>query len=142
MTFENLPDDWPLRPLTEEPFVHDVLDLVVSCADRANGGLAVLMCDAQGRLRQPCFVAEVPDLPTPEECRRALEPFVALLEAGPGQGSLLLAIARAEHPTPTSLDRRWHQAAVDVCHGRLELLGVHVVTMTGAVSVPGASRAA
>jgi hypothetical protein len=61
MTANDLPRDWPLRPLTGPRFMADVLDLVVTGRSRAEGvGLNVLLGRTDDRLAQPCAVTDVP----------------------------------------------------------------------------------
>ena len=51
MTFNDLPDDWPTRSITEPGLVADVLDLLVSEADRQRGALVLALCDSEGAPR-------------------------------------------------------------------------------------------
>jgi hypothetical protein len=52
MTFDDLPDDWSDRPLTDPALVADVLDLVVFARDRQQGAVSFLLCDEDARLVQ------------------------------------------------------------------------------------------
>lgn len=143
MSYLDLPDDWPHRPLVDPTFVHDVLDLVVGHHHRLGGGLAVILGDAGARMRQPCFVEDLPLTPGPEDCHRVLEPFVRLLsDGGVGRGSLLLAVARELDPEPGPTDERWRAAAAAVCGRAVRLLGVHVVTTQGIRLVPPTAEVA
>jgi hypothetical protein len=60
MTFEDLPNDWSDRPLTDPALLSDVLDLVVFEKDRAAGAVSFLLCDDEGRLVQPVTIGELP----------------------------------------------------------------------------------
>lgn len=135
MSFEDLPADWPARSLTDLRLAADVVDLMVSCADRASGTLTLLLCDDRGRLVQPVAV----DLEGQDRSAAAAD-LMAHLEhlftSGLGS-SLLLAIARPGFSSVTDGDRAWHQAAIDLCR-RLEvpLLGTYVVTLDAVVRLP------
>ena len=59
MTFEDLPSDWPQRPVTDATITADLLDLIVTERDRAAGALGVLLCGRDERLLQP-LVVEMP----------------------------------------------------------------------------------
>jgi hypothetical protein len=133
MTFEDLPADWPDRPLDDPRLVTDVLDLCVSMADRAAGAIIFLLCDPEGRLVQPVAIGELPPRFTVAECEQAIE---VMVEAMDGHGSLHVAIARRDGLTITEDDRVWAAAAGRVTGGRVRLLGVHVVTMGGSRPVP------
>jgi hypothetical protein len=133
MTFEDLPADWPDRPLDDPLLVTDVLDLCVSMADRAAGAIVFLLCDPEGRLAQPVAIGELPPRFTVAECEHAIEVMVQAMD---GHGSLHVAIARRDGLTITEDDRVWAAAASRVTGDRVQLLGVHVVTMTGSRTVP------
>jgi len=60
MAFTDLPADWPTRPLTEPRLVADVLDLLLSDADRLAGGLLIALCDDEARLLQPIVIGDLP----------------------------------------------------------------------------------
>lgn len=139
MSFDDLPDDWPQRPLSEPRFVADVLDLLVSEADRRAGALVVVMCDADGRVVQP-VVVEDPDPDASEEERvRAIGVFV---EAMGGCGSLLVALARRDGLSIRPGDRCWDRAVRRACGAQARVLGVHVVTLSGSRLVPAEEVAA
>lgn len=133
MSFDDLPADWPDRPLDEPHLVSDVLDLVVSIKDRLAGGLAVLICDDEHRLVQPCMISELDHLASHTDRQHALANVVEVME---GQGSLLVAIARAEGLSITADDHAWARAMWRACTGDVELFGVHVVTVHGSREVP------
>ena len=61
MSFEDLPADWPQRPVTDSEITADLLDLIVGDRDRAVGALGILLCGRDERLLQP-VVVEAPDL--------------------------------------------------------------------------------
>jgi hypothetical protein len=134
MGFMDLPEDWPDRRLREPRLVADVLDLVVRCSDRHAGGLAVLMCDLEGRLLQPVMVGELESGLSEDDYVQMVGTFAELMA---GSGSLLLAIARRDGLSLTADDRAWCRAACRACSAAgVELLGFHVVTMSGSREVP------
>jgi hypothetical protein len=141
MTFDDLPRDWPHRPLTEPRFVADVLDLVVTGRSRAEGALYVLLCRSDDRLAQPCAVTDVPVQREELTHREILQPFAAMMRQTEPAGSMLVAIARPGPLVVGDDDRAWHQAAIDVCADGPRLLGVHVVTEAGSVSLTEFERA-
>ena len=109
-----------------------MLDLVVSEADRRAGALAVLLCDAQGWLLQPCVVSPLP--PASSEDERVHVARVLADSVG-SDGSLLLAIARSDGLTLTDDDYAWAAAARRACGAEVRLLGVHVITLGGSRDV-------
>ena len=56
MSFEDLPPDWPRRPVTDPAITADLLDLFVGDRDRAVGAVGILLCGREGRLLQPVVV--------------------------------------------------------------------------------------
>jgi hypothetical protein len=74
MGFEDLPREWVDLPLDDPQLVGDVLDLVVSLQDRLDGGLALLVCDAEHRLVLPCVISDLDYLAPEHQRRRALGP--------------------------------------------------------------------
>ncbi len=133
MSFEDLPPDWPRHPLTEPDFVHDVLDLCVSNADRAAGGLAVLTLRDDLTLAQPVFVAG----PLPQLDRR--EMVRTLLTACSRDGldtAFVIGIAH-EHSALSDDDRDLHQVFLEVCGEQgLTLLSTHLLTGHGIQALP------
>ena len=66
-TFRGLPDDWARRPMTDPDLFEGVVDLAVFEAFRAIGGVALLLCHADGRLMQPVTVETVNSASPPRE---------------------------------------------------------------------------
>jgi hypothetical protein len=130
MGFEDLPQDWSRRSLSDPRLAADVVDLVASEECRIAGALYVLMCDERGRLRAPIAVDDLP-FDRPQECALVLQPFLWVLSERPGT-SAVLALCRPGPPTLSHLDRRWVEAAVAECARKeVPLLGMYV-------AVPGA----
>lgn len=139
MGFDDLPDDWPDRALSDPLLAADVLDLVVSERDRREGALAVLMCDDDDRLVTPVIVSDVDPQADEADRVRALS---VITRAMRGRGSILVAVARADGLSIVPDDRVWARAASRAAGGwAVRLLGVHVVTRTGSREVPAGMAA-
>lgn len=140
MSFDDLPEGWKKRPLTDPRLVADVLDLFVSDADRRAGALAVLLCDEEGRLLQPGIISDL-DYDSSEAERSAmLAMFVSPLTEW--FDSVLFALARADGLSITADDQRWARAVRYACAGEMRLLGFHLITRDGSRLVPGTVAAA
>lgn len=133
MSFRDLPPDVRDLPLVEPTLVADVLDLVVSEADRVAGALAVLMCDDEDRLVLPVVVTELEPEASVAQRARGL---CTIVSAMGGVGWVLVAIARPEGLSITADDVTWAEAARQACAGEVGLLGVHVITLAGSRPVP------
>jgi hypothetical protein len=132
MTFEDLPNDWSDRPLTDPALVTDVLDLVVFARDRAAGAVSFLLCDDEARLVQPVTIGELPVTMTHGERVRCVS---VMVEGMSHRGAMVVALARDDGLSITADDLDWCRAAQEACSA-VQLLGVHVVTMTGSRLVP------
>lgn len=136
MTYKDLPQDWPMRPLTDPTIAADVVDLVVRDQDRAKGGLSFLLCRADGALAQPVFVETegCPDLAD------LVRHFADIIEHVPEVRGLVVAVAKPFGGV-TDTDRRVHQAAIEVCrsHG-LTLHGTYLATHAGVRLLPVAAE--
>lgn len=139
MSFEDLPEDWPTRPLTTPTLVADVLDLVLSEADRRVGALCFLLCDEDARLLVPAVVTEIADSCPDDERNRAVKTFAGAL--GP-KGTLHVAIGRSDGLSISSSDRSWMRVAAEVCATGPRLLGVHLLTLYGYREIRVPPRAA
>jgi hypothetical protein len=141
MGFEDLPDDWPDRPLTEPQLLADVLDLIVSHRDRVEGAIGVLVCDADQRLLVPAVIGDLDDVAPDADRSEGLRNFVSAVVGGMGTDAgplgLHFSIARRYGLSITPDDVRWRDAAVAACASRVTLLGVHLVTVEGSRLVPG-----
>lgn len=139
MSFEDLPADWPRHPLTDPDLVNDVLDLCVSNADRATGGLAVLILREDLTLAQPVFVAG----PLPRLDRREMLRTLLSACTGDGLGAALVAGITHTRGALSDDDRDLHQALIEVCAQQgLRLVNTHLVTTGGIEVLPPARRAA
>ncbi|MGV1008763.1 MAG: hypothetical protein ACOYBY_09165 [Dermatophilaceae bacterium] len=136
MSFEDLPRDWATRPLTDEAIFADVIDLVVTHRDRVAGAIYILLCGPTDRLLQPCAITDLPGKAV-SDLGAAIEPFARIVADSIDDGGIVLAVARDGRPGITDGDRRWHEAAIQVCraHG-IRLLAVAVATPRGIWRLP------
>lgn len=138
MKFDELPNDWLHRPLSDPDLASGVLDLVISESARRAGALCVILCDDEDRPVQPITVElsdEPSEQPLPELCT-LLAPLAGALAAAEPDGSVLVAIARADGLSITPADLQWQQASV---RSFRRVLGVHVVTSAGSRELPRVS---
>lgn len=135
MSFDDLPDGWKDQPLTDPRLVADVLDLMVSDADRCAGGLAVLLCDEQGRLMQPGIISDLDYASSEAERAQMLGCFVTTMAEW--FGSVVFALARTDGLSITADDESWARAVQIACRDEVRLLGFHLVTRDGSRLVPG-----
>lgn len=133
MSFHDLPRDWPMHSLADPVLAADVVDLVVSEADRSAGGLSFLLCRWDGSLGQPVFVATDGCDDLGEVVRFMVD---TALDHLPGMTGMVLAVAKPFGGL-TDADRRLHQHALDLCrqHGFI-LLGTYLATVGRVVPLP------
>lgn len=138
MTFRDLPKDWPTRPVTDPAIFADVIDLIVTEADRTAGAIYVVICSPTRRIVQPCAVTDLVSAPMPDR-RTLFEPFVHAIAGS--RGGLVVAIARPGPSRTIDSDRLWHQAALDACAaGRVRLFAAAVATPKGVWRLPEQGR--
>lgn len=146
MSFQDLPPDWPTRPLSDAPLARDVVDLFVSEKDRADGAIAVLLCGRTGRLQHPMIIsgadaalelgARCPVIRAAIDACRPPDPAMSGPAGKSSPGSVLFVLARTDGG-PTDVDRAWHQQAIDACRAAgVTLLGVHIATLRGVETLP------
>lgn len=139
MTFQDLPADWPHRSLDDAQILCDVVDLVVTEADRAAGTIYLIICSELGRMLQPVAVSEI-ELSERTDQRLVIERFCDILDHGLG-AAIAVAIARPGRHTTVDEDREWHEAAVSVCRRRgVRLVGVAVAAPGRVWALPGPGR--
>lgn len=134
MTFEDLPGDWPTRPLTDTTVAPDVVDLVVRESDRDGGCLSLLLCGDDHRMLQPVTITDLAGEPHV----RHREPFDSFLgHLGSELGGIVVAVGRPGGLQPDDEARAWHEAAIASCreHG-VPLLGTYLATAHGVVEMP------
>lgn len=142
MNFENLPADWPTIPLTDPDHIADVLDIFVGHRDRMVGSLLILVCDEQRRPVQPLIINDI-DSGHPDEGRLPLARVAQVVADGMPDATILCAIARTGRSRVTKTDRRWAHMLEHAFSGRLELIGIHLITLEGTTPITaGADQAA
>ncbi len=134
MNFENLPAEWPTIPLTDPHHIADVLDIYVGVRDRMAGSLLILICDEQRRPVQPVIINDI-DAGVPGGEHPPLVHIAEHVADLRPEATVLCAIARPGRTRVTKTDRRWAQALERVFAGRLELLGVHLITLDGSIPI-------
>ena len=123
MSFQDLPADWPQRPITDPAIFTDAVDLLASEADRRAGAIYVLLCEPDGRLAQPCVITDLGD--TAYQNKAAVfAPFTHFPDLG-----LVVIIARPGRVQTVDADREWPEAPARVCReAGMPLLAVAVAT--------------
>lgn len=139
MTFHDVPRDLAHRPLRDARLVADVLDLCVPFRDREAGAICILLCDGEDRLAQPMVIGEI-GRPSADDRVHFMHNIFEMARQLLPDGSVLLAIARADGLSLTPDDELWARSAVVAAEG-YRLLGVHVVTMHGSREIPRAAAA-
>lgn len=130
LSFDQLPPDWPTRPLTDPFIASGVVDLCVPLRDRDAWSVAVLLCDADSRLLQPCLVGDVPRVSNDLDKLRLLKPFAQF--AREQDGGLLVVRARPGQRAVDEEDRSWARVAQHACDVRsVPLVGVWLATPRG-----------
>ena len=136
MTFEDLPSDWPTRPLSDASIAADVVDLVVRDSDRATGCLSILLCDDSLRMIQPISITDLDIVgPEPGEYQRPFDLVVG--QFAERLGGVVVAIGRPLGHEPDDEARAWHEAAIAGCreHG-VPLLGTYLATAQAVTEMP------
>lgn len=130
-TFRGLPDDWARRPMTDPDLFEGVVDLAVFEAFRAIGGVALLLCHADGRLVQPVTVETVNAATPPGEAEVRLTLILADI-VGTGVPAVVMVVARPGSAAASERDRDLRDAFVRASRASgITLLGA-------ALAVPGA----
>lgn len=134
MNFENLPADWPTIPLTDPSHIADVLDIFVGIQDRMTGSLLILICDEQRLPVQPVMINDIYAGSPNFDHRPFADIADGVADVRPG-ATILCAIARRGPTHVTANDRRWARMLERAFADRLELIGVHLVTLDGTVPI-------
>jgi len=142
MTFDKLAPNWPDLPVAGEQHIADLLDLMVSPRARMNGALLVLVCDDQLRPIQPILIEDSNgDVPRPPYVTELLCNMAAgVARSFPG-ATALVALGREGGLTPSVMDRAWHRSIREAFAGRVEPIGVYVITPRGSVPLTGRAAA-
>lgn len=141
MTFEDLPARASEIPLTNRRVAADVIDLIVSDADRAAGCVGVMICDAEDRGIQPIVLHDVPPDAEASDFARLLDLLLPLV--ADKDGSILIGRGRPHGTGPNDHDRAWHELAIAQCADHeVDLLGYYIATADGVFRLPEALSAA
>ena len=135
MTFEDLPPRASEIPLTNRRVAADVIDLIISDADRVTGCVALVICDAEDRGIQPVLLHDVPPDADSSGFAQLLNMLLPLVADNDGRSSSAAADRMA--PLPNDVDRAWHQLAIDRCADHMvDLLGFYLATADGVFRLP------
>lgn len=130
-TFRGLPGDWARRPMTDPDLFEGVVDLAVFEAFRAIGGVALLLCHADGRLMQPVTVETVNSASPTREAEARLAVILADC-AMRGVSAVVMVVARPGSAAASERDQELRDVFVRACRASgITLLGA-------ALAVPGA----
>lgn len=140
MSYKNLPDGWSDQPVTEH--IEDILDLFVEMSARVRGALMILVCDERYRAVQPIMIDDVPKGVVCDELAEPLERLATTIADGLPGASAVVAVARSGSTSVTLRDRAWQAAVARAFDGRVELIGVHVVTPRGSWLIEAEADAA
>ncbi|HQR79392.1 MAG TPA: hypothetical protein PLT68_04150 [Actinomycetota bacterium] len=133
MTFEDVPDNLGELPLDDPTLIADVLDLFVTRQMCDDGALLVLICDQQRRLIQPMVIEDIEVCP-PDDALLMLDNLVQPLTQVRG-ATLLIALARPGRLSVCACDIGWAEVIGTACAGRVELIGMHLVTASGSLPI-------
>ena len=135
MTFQDLPPRASEIPLTDRRVAADVIDLIIGDTDRANGCVALMICDDEDRGIQPILLDDVPPDADASRLGQLLSMLLPLV--ADNNGSVLIGRGRSRGTMPDDVDRAWHQLAVDRCATHeVVLLGFYLATGDGVFRLP------
>lgn len=140
MSFEDLPESWPTIPLTDPDHIANVLDLFVGLEARQTGALVLLICDEERRPLQPIQIDHISPRP-PTDALSIYGRIAETIGSRPGLG-VLCAMARPRRLRVTADDQAWRRLLDAAFDGHAEVLGFHVVTLSGSIPVPAHRDAA
>ena len=129
MSYKDLPEGWPDRPVTEH--LEDLLDLFVDMEARMKGALMILVCDERYVPVQPIMLDDVPKAMMCEELEQPLRRMAETIAEGFPGATALVAVARSGPTSITLRDRAWGASLARAFGGLVELIGVHVITPRG-----------
>lgn len=134
MSFDDLPQGWHTRPLTDSTLAADVVDLVVRDSERELGCISLLLCDTGGRMVQPVTITEMDLHPGAEE-DAVFDTIIGGL--ADSIGGFVAAIGRPRGLAPDDRARDLHEEALAASrrHG-VPLLGTYLATPQGVVEMP------
>lgn len=141
MSFHDLPQQWPTLPLDDPDHVGDVLDIFVDLRARSVGSLLVLICDERRRPVQPVLIEQIDPTPPPDAAAMLEHIAVTIGQANP-DATVLCAVARRDGLDVTIGDHAWRECIEQAFAERLQVLGVHLITVDGSMPIPDQGAAA
>lgn len=113
MTFHDLPQNWTTLPVSTTPGrAADIVDLVLSLADRLANSLLLLWCDGDGRaLPTPLMIGDI-DWAARADVRRTVLANAATVAPMVEARSVIVALGSATLPDPRRL-RGWADDAAN-----------------------------
>lgn len=133
MSFEDLPQGWHTRPLTDTTLAADVVDLVVRDSEREQGCISLLLCDATGRMVQPVTITETDLHPGAPDA--VFDTIVGGLAGS--IGGFVAAIGRPRGLAPDDRARARHEEALAASRRHdVPLLGTYLATPQGVSELP------
>lgn len=140
MSYQDLPRDWPMIPLTDDTHTADVLDLFVSLEARYAGALMILVCDEQLRPLQLFQIDGVTGCPAAQDLP-GISRIAETIGSEPGV-SVVCAVARRGKLSQTANDGAWLRAIETAFAGHAPVLGFYVATPAGLLKVHRSVQAA
>ena len=141
MTFNDLPENWPTLPLTDPAHVADVLDVFVDLQARASGSLLLLLCDDLRRPIQPILIDSI-DERRPHRAGGSSPAWPTRWQAARRSPRFCARSPVAMVCRPRSTTDAGDESSRKHSRGRVELLGVHLVTFDGSVPIGAVDEAA
>lgn len=141
MTYKDLPDNWSDLPIVGAQHTADILDVFVGMRDRMVGGMFLLLCDDERRPLQPIMIHNDPDGDGP----RPAAMFASLSRMAQGMAdadmaaSVLIGIARDGGLRASVIDRAWADVFTRAFSGKLQILGIHLITPRGSIPLEDSS---
>lgn len=116
MTFQDLPAHWREHLITADNAL-DAIDLYVSVNDRSAGCLLLVLCDPEGRSRQPVIIDDPPPLPGDYAQAPGMVGLAQMLAEF--DGTVLFARGRPGRPEVGRADLEWARTMSQVFGHRL-----------------------
>jgi len=136
MRFNELPNDWAQRPITDPDIFEGVVDLIATEQSRSEGATYVLLCHPNIRLLQPICLH---DEPRRVDVGQVLDGVTMLLsEVGRHEvRDAVMIIARPGRAEPTPRDRDLRAAFEGACRNTgFKLHAVAVASLGGIFTLP------
>ena len=114
MRFDELPQGWAQRPITDPDVFEGVVDLIATTQSRSDGATYVLLCHPNGRLLQPiCLPGETRGADVSQVVENVSRVLTEV--ARHDVHDVVMVIARPGRVTPTPRDRDLRAAFEGAC---------------------------